>query len=270
MGREQQGVTIDTIDAWKELVTLSRSITQPHPAKVQAFSTEDMTAIVNERLAGTFTTSNIRSRIMALKHAFASSPTRPPILGFSIRHEDDRFQHVNFAAEYSALHFLNALLEDAKFKWVSDWEIEVQEPFFFWIKSDGVSLDTLMEYKFTKEEAEWELPQPYPQLARQIRRGKAPTAEHELITSKEPVKIAPASKPARQERPKAAVKAPKPSAEGLITIGDVAAEYGFDAKQARGIMRQANITKPDHGRWEWEEVPVLVRHAFEAAKKAKK
>lgn len=267
MGRDIEGVRTDTIDAWKELVTLSRSIPIAHPAKAKALSTEDMTAIVDERIAGTFTTSNIRSRIMALKHAFPSSPMRLPLMGFSIRHEDDRFQHVCFSAEYSARKFLDLLLEDAVYKWVSDWEIEVQQPFFFWIKSDGVSIDTLMDYKMTKEEQEWEIPQPYPSLARSIRRGKAPTAEHQLITADKP-EAKPA--PTRQATPRKPAKAPKPSAEGLITIGDVAAEYGFDAKAARGIMRNANITKPDHGRWEWSEVPVLVRHAFEAAKKAKK
>lgn len=272
MERERQGATQDTLDAWKELVEITRSIYPlKHPASAHTTTTDDMLAIVNEQLAGTFTTEKIKERIAMLKHAFPSSPQRLPLLGFSIRHEDDRFQHVNFAAEYAARHFLDLLLQDTKFKWVTDYEIEVHEPFFFWIKSDGVSLDDLMEYKMTKEEQDWELPAPYPALATRIRRGKAPSGEHQLITPDEPIAIKPKTSPAPVKNvprtPAKPKKAPRPSAEGLITIGDVAAEYGFDAKAARGILRKHSIEKPDHGRWEWKQVPPAVIKAFKAEQK---
>lgn len=269
MGRQQQGVTSDTIDAWKTLVTISRGITQSHPAKAKAYSIDDMTAMTDEIIAGTFTTENIKERIMALQHAFPSSPHRNPLVGFSFRYEDtDRFYHHTFAALYSAKHFIEQVLDGLKYKWVSDNEIEVQEPFFCWIKCDGtkVGFEDVLEHKFTKEEAEWELPAPYSTYVRQCRRTAS--SEHQVVKShqadEQPAQIV---KPAREKAPRKPAKAPKPSAEGLITIGDVAAEYGFDAKQARGIMRSAKIDKPDHGRWEWTTVPKEVHQAFKNFKK---
>ena len=50
-------------------------------------------------------------------------------------------------------------------------------------------------------------------------------------------------------------------------IGDVAATYAFDAKQARAIMRANKIDKPQSGRWEWETVPKAVYDAFKNFKK---
>ena len=207
---------------------------------------------------------------MALKHAFPSSPQRPPLLGLSFRHPDnDAFQHVAFASLYAAKHFLDAILDNTSFKWVSDDEIEVHKPHYFTIKCDGIEagLDTVFEYKFTNEELNWELPDNYRRMASQIRGNSAPTLQKAPETASQPEKRVLAKPEPKPARPKQPVASPKPSAEGLTTIGDVAASYGFDAKQARGIMRKAGIDKPASGRWEWASVPASVHKAFKDAKK---
>jgi hypothetical protein len=272
MGRKLAPVTRDTLDAWKELVAITREIfPKTHPAAASTLSQENLLAIVEERLANRFHAHLIHRRIQVLKHAFPSSPQRPPLLGLSFRFENrDKYIHQNFAAIYPAKHFLDIVLSSNSYKWVSDDEIEIQSPDgYVWIKCDGLEagLDTIVDYKFTSEEAAYILPDNIRAIALRISPAPEAAPRKKAIRQPEQVEKPARDAPSRQIRPKQPVASPKPSAEGLTTIGDVANSYGFDAKQARGIMRKAGIDKPSSGRWEWATVPASVHKAFKDAKK---
>lgn len=194
---------------------------------------------------------------MALERAFPSSPMVNPKINITIsRKRPEGFWHFAFVGTYAAKHFLDQLLDGAEYKWVSDSTIEMHShgDWNIHTQNSQTGLNDIFEHEFTKEEAAWVLPTPYPNQIRQIRgEGYFDTGAH--LAPEPAAKVsAPAkrskSEPAAPSRVKPA--ASKPKIEGLITLPEIAAPLGIDPKQARTILRAASYPKPDHGRWEFD------------------
>lgn len=198
---------------------------------------------------------------MALERAFPSSPMVNPKINITIsRKRPEGFWHFAFVGTYAAKHFLNQLLADAEYKWVSDSTIEMHShgDWNIHTQNSQTGLNDIFEHEFTKEEAAWQLPTPYPNQIRQIRgEGYFDTGAH--LAPEPAAKVSAPAKGAKNAQAASEVnsgarskKEPKPSKTGLITLPEIAEPLGIDAKQARGILRSANYPKPDHGRWEFD------------------
>lgn len=198
---------------------------------------------------------------MALERAFPSSPMVNPKINITIsRKRPEGFWHFAFVGTYAAKHFLDQLLADADYKWVSDSTIEMHShgEWNIHTQNSQTGLNDIFEHEFTKAEAEWVLPTPYPNQIRQIR-GES---YFDIAPARAASPAAKVSAPAKQAKTEPAAsqvnsgarskKEPKPSKSGLITLPEIATPLGIDAKQARGILRTANYPKPDHGRWEFD------------------
>jgi phage antirepressor YoqD-like protein len=84
-------------------------------------------------------------------------------------------------------------------------------------------------------------------------------AEHTNANTKEPTMTKPAAK-------KAAAKTETKETKGVVTVADIAAEAGVDAKAVRKVLRQRGVDKKD-GRYEW---PSLNNRTVKAVIKAVK
>lgn len=59
---------------------------------------------------------------------------------------------------------------------------------------------------------------------------------------------------AKKAKGKASKKAAKSDDdEGFVTIGDLAEEAGINAQSARVKLREAEVDKPEGGRWRWKD-----------------
>ena len=194
---------------------------------------------------------------MALERAFPSSPTVNPKINITIsRRKPEGFWHFAFVGTYAAKHFIDALLQDAEYKWVSDSMIEMHSHGDWNIHTQNslTGLNDIFEHKFTKAEAEWQLPTPYPNQIRQIRGESYFDIEPARAGSPAAQASAPAkgAKNAQETPSRVKQHVSKPSKSGLITLPEIASPLGLDAKAARNILRNAAYPKPDSGRWEFD------------------
>lgn len=183
----------------------------------------------------------INSKIKGLEPAFPSSPSRPPRYAVTFERNGRMHSIHTFYATYGAKKFIEAVLDGSEYKWLNDYTIATDE---VTIKCEP-NLEEIIEHEYTKAEAEWELPDPYPAEARSIATGIRVRIEPKQTTSDTP-------EPERIRSPK---RERKPSKDGLIDIGTIADELKIEPRQARAQLRKANVEKPASG-WAWPEADV--------------
>jgi len=181
----------------------------------------------------------------SISSPFTSFGGSQSIGGFWIRNlELGSRNFLNFAALYSAKKFLE------KFREKREWKIEELGPDDFEVKccqaeagdyvtiiedkvviswaSGQYKMRDLDTYKYKPLEAEWELPDPYPNHIKRMM-GEARSNEFKPVIKKERV-----------------------SRDGLISIADICDELQIDPREARAHLRKLNEKKPDAG-WAWDE-----------------
>lgn len=173
---------------------------------------------------------------------FPSAPTRPGKYCMYFIRGEQRMINI-FAAPYSAKKFFEAVLDGDKYKMISKTQL---------VMDCGIELrcDTLEEiinHKYTKDEAAWELPMPYPRQASVFRQG--PATGDEKAAKQSSSKTEKTSKPKPEPKPKKERK-PKPSRDGLVSVADIAEELKMEPREARAILRKQNVEKPEAG-WAW-------------------
>lgn len=182
---------------------------------------------------------------MKLKPPFPSSPSRPAVCDIKVTHAERDMMHVHsFGALYSAKKMVDALIGDSEYTEIN--ETCIKTDLGIKIKSDQLS--DIMKHKYTAEEKEWELPNPYPRMV-QLFRGESYKPEDKHLPKK-------AVMPTRVDKPEKAERVPrKPKPDGMITIQDLCAEMKLDPGKARAALRKSNTPKPEHG-WAWEKKDV--------------
>jgi len=191
-----------------------------------------------------------------MEAAFPSSPTRPPKWGIRINGRRNQNWHFAFCGTYAARHFIEAVMAQTTYKWVSNEELEIFEPLSLTLTCEQPNgLDAIMEHKLTKEEEAYTLPTPYPQqIAQMLGRPYALAGRPDASPGEEtPAKPA---KRARQRPERESGKA-KAIPDGLIPLDAITK----DPKKARNILRAANFPKPASGKW------LFTPQEAEAAKK---
>ena len=180
-----------------------------------------------------------------LKNPTPSSPNRNPVehLYFNIFDPDseaESFQTKGFSAFYAAAYWLNMIIDNRPFKWLTPNDIQIEH------KETGKTLlirgsylEDLIEYKPTKEEKSWQPPYPDSVQLRHIRDFHLKTKKPEFKEQPEPTKPIPRPKnPSRYKTQK------PPADDNQITVAQLAVQAGISPNKARQILRKNNIQKP--------------------------
>jgi hypothetical protein len=185
---------------------------------------------------------------LKLEPAFPAAPFKSSKWGFYIQHtKSTQTSFFNFGADYSAKHFLDFMINDKPFKWLSQESIVTDDGVVIRCEQ-GPKLEELMEYDFDELEAEWEIPEPYMSQWRKLRGEKVTHTPNETPSN---ANDAVNSALKRVRNAKERHTAPK-SREGLVTLAEIATALTLDPADLRKLLRKNNVTKPDAG-WAWPQ-----------------
>ena len=159
--------------------------------------------------------------------------------GFYVK-RGKRSSFFNFHSTYAAKKFLDYVIADLPFVWITTGRIEVDDTIVIREEMAG-QLENAIEHEYTPNEARWEIPEP-------MRSYYAGAIGRALPVESAP---APVSPPVR-ERPKPTAPRPAKNTTGtLVTIADIAQELSIDAREARALLRKAKVDKPGSS-WAWD------------------
>lgn len=199
------------------------------------------------------------------------SPTRPPKAHFYFTGlKPDGTEHFFFThaygAMYAAAHWLQRIMDEAegKLSWLSTNVIRIyHEDTGYSIIIKG-ELEEAAEYEPTKEEKAWTPPFPDSRKLSRAILYHIPKAELS------PQPTSPIDEP--EEKPKERHQAPKrhkttkPSADGTITVAQIAETLNIQPNKARNILRKASVAKPAGG-WTFKTDDPQVQKITELLKK---
>jgi hypothetical protein len=180
-----------------------------------------------------------------LPHPYPSSPIRLPthFIGITC---GKRYHSETFAATYAARAFVDHVVGDQSYKWLSHTRIRTEEN----VIVDSPELEDIIEHELTPAEEAWQLSD---QCKRQIfyvatgrRLRIRPFNDKKMYDSvAEPIKAI------QQERIR------RESPDGLVSIADICARIGMDPSKARRALRASTqIAHQAKGRWAWPESEV--------------
>lgn len=199
-----------------------------------------------------------------LKPHSPSSPTRPPIehFYFTIKNADGdevRFFTHAFAAEYAAHYWITAIMEHpATQNWKDDNTVVLTADNGWTLTVKGSHLEDMIEYKPTKEEAQWSPPIPDSSKLQSLETFEVPRSRASQPTEPEETeqKTKSTKKPSKP-KPAPRHKSQKPSPEGTLTVAALCAEYQIQPNKGRQLLRKAKIKKPEGG-WTFKtDDPIL-------------
>ena len=154
-----------------------------------------------------------------------------------------------FAAMYSAKKFLDALMLDDTWEEINDDKIRTSSG----VDINSIYLHDLLKYEMSPAEKSWEQPFNDRAAAHLMRTREHLPRESQAAQHVEEPKATPTEPETKKVSRGAKIKS---SADGLVTIGTIAADLGKSSREARGILRKAvkakTITKPDAG-WAYPE-----------------
>ena len=197
-----------------------------------------------------------------MRPAAPSNPTRPTKhhLYFTVYADGDPavINTIGYAESYAAARFVQTVTQDRKLHWISDDTLEIREnDKILQIKEHR--LEDLMEYTFTKEEAEWKIPET----------GLLYRVMHFSDETTRPSSPTPTSEP--EERPKTTSpkrhKTQKAPSAGQITVAQLAESLNIAPNKARNALRKANIAKPANG-WTFDANDPIVKTITDILKSA--
>ena len=164
-----------------------------------------------------------------MKNPHPSAPHRLARHVLYADREDGRRLVVAWVETYAAHHWLQELIGAEKVTRLAldtialgDGDIEVR----------CEELREVMEYKPCGDERDWVLPTPFVEGITRFcgERRQRKRVETALRVPKRPQRAA---------------------GDAYVTIAQLASELGMTPREARARLRQAKVSKPQHGRWEW-------------------
>lgn len=193
---------------------------------------------------------SIGAELLGLDPPFGAAPYRPNE-HFLYISKGDNFMGVGFGATYSARKFLDVLLQDDELsltRGISGKEDTVVSSSGIIIRADNIM--DIINYKYEGREEEWELNEDGNSgSARQAERFRSSSGIRVERTEESSTEGEPHPKREKKE------KAPRPSKEGLISIGQVAEDLKMEARDCRAILRKMKVEKPACG-WAWSKTDV--------------
>jgi hypothetical protein len=208
------------------------------------------------------------SKRSRLADPFPSSPTKPPrFVLYCNNHENERQYVVNAFSVYAARKLFDALVGENE---VEPSPLDPDRTMTFGdidIKSE--QMDKILAHQYSKEEEEWELPQPYPGDIDAFLTGRRMSKR--LDGEEGPKRIAKEGDNPQQVKREAK---PKVDRSKFITVQSLAADIGIDPRDARAALRKARVEKPAGG-WLGDETwakgirDILVKAKKELDKRGK-
>lgn len=178
------------------------------------------------------------AELLGLEEPFPAAPYRSGNHCLYINKSEARIV-VIFAATYAAKKYLELLIGGEAIKKTRG--ITGQEDTI--ISESGIlirceTIDEILSYKLNEAEERWQLGEPDTTNALNFKHGaheRGPDSEKVVAYKREKVK-----------------REPKPSKDGLTTIGQIAEELKIHPRDARAILRKKKIQKPSFG-WAWDK-----------------
>ncbi len=204
-----------------------------------------------------------------------------------LQRESDPYARVlilNFAAEYAARAFIDAVIHTDEWEWVDPIGTRkcIKTTTGARISMFGDNLEMLLDYKMNSDEKAW-IDEGMKQHVLRFKYGtheaarqsddneELPDGADETLGASRTTK----SKSRRKE-PRAP-KEPKVKVDksGFISANDIAKELKVEGREVRGVLRSSGLTKPDIG-WAWpkdskelKEMRALIEKGLKNGKKRK-
>lgn len=235
--QEDQGPSAITIRRYKALVRLVPDHTFAIP-----FDQLKERGLLNETIL------KERNDYMASAQkldAFPSAPAKPAKCSLRMEWPDiNTMQLRTFRGIWGAKKLYDFITEFKAVRWLDSTTLVVNETGLV-IKSP--ELEEIVEYKLKKEEETYEWPEPFlsevtafkNRTTVKLSRGNA---ERKSSTDDD------TPKPKREKKE----RVPRPSKDGLVSIGDIAQQLEIEPRIARGVLRTSKTPKPDAG-WAWPQ-----------------
>lgn len=229
----------------------------------------------------------VKSSGSKLKPAYAALGHNPYVVYCDLQRESDPYARVlilNFAAEYAARAFIDALIHNDEWEWIDPVGSRkcIKTTTGVRISMFRDDLEMLLDYKMNSEEKEWT----DEQMKQSVLRFKYGTHEaagknddneeledgtDETLGAGRTTKVK-----SRRKEPRAP-KEPKVKVDksGYVSANDIAKELKVEGREVRGVLRGSGLTKPDIG-WAWakdskelKEMKALIEKGLKAGKKKK-
>lgn len=178
---------------------------------------------------------------------FASSPAKPPKCSLRMEWPDtDMMQLRTFRDFWGAKKLFDFLTEFKQVRWLSTTKLVVNET---GMVISSPELEQIVEHKLDKKHEQYQWTEPF---LSEVTAFKNKTTI-KSSRGNERVHRQPAGADqddkihAKREKKE---RTPRPSKDGLISIGEIAAEMKIEPRIARGILRDTKTPKPDAG-WAW-------------------
>lgn len=212
----------------------------------------------------------VKSSKSKLKPAYGSTGHNPFVVYADLQREADPYARVlvlNFAAEYSAKAFIDALIHNDEWEWVDPVGSRkcIRTTGGVRISMFKDDLEMLLKYKPTEAEKEW-TDEEMKQKVLRFKYGVHEEAKRDdyeepedgtdetLGDNRKAKKRSKRKEPREPKTPK--VKVDK---SGYISANEIAAELKLEGREVRGILR-AKLQKPDIG-WAWEKGSAELKQA---------
>lgn len=228
----------------------------------------------------------VKSSKHKLKPAYGSTGHNPYVVYCDLQRESDPYARVlvlNFAAEYAARAFIDALIHNDEWEWVDPIGSRkaLRTTTGVRISMFGDTLEMLMGYKMTTAEKEWT----DDGMKQHVLRFKYGTHEatrksddnEELEDGADETLSSNRTKGKSRRKEPRAPKEPKVKIDksGFVSANDIAKELKVEGREVRGVLRSSGLTKPDIG-WAWpkdsdelKKMRKLIEKALKDGKKKK-
>lgn len=207
---------------------------------------------------------DVKSSKHKLKPAYASKVGGNHLVVYcDLQRESDHYARVlvlNFAAEYAARAFIDALIHNDEWEWVDPIGSRkcIKTTTGVRISMFKDDLEMLLDYKMSPAEKEWT----DEQMKQSVLRFKYGTHEatkknddnEELEDGADETLGTGRTKGKSKRREPRAPKEPKVKIDksGYVSANDIAKELKVEGREVRGVLRASGLTKPDIG-WAWEK-----------------
>lgn len=177
---------------------------------------------------------------------FASSPAKPPKCSLRSEWPDTgQMQLRTFRGLWGAKLFYDFLTDFKQVRWLSDTKLVVNET---GLVISSPELEQIVEYKLKKDEETYQWPEPFHS---EMTAFKNRTSVKSMKGNDRQLPDSEKRKSPKEKKE----RVPRPSKDGLISIGDIATELKIEPRIARGILRTTKTPKPDAG-WAWSQAEV--------------
>lgn len=173
---------------------------------------------------------------------FASSPAKPPKCSLRMEWPDtDQMQLRTFRDFWGAKKLFDFLTDFKAVRWLTTTKLVVNET---GMVISSPELEQIVEHKLDKKHEQYQWTEPF--LSEVTAFKNKTTIKSSKGNDKPKRERDDTPRPTREKKE----RVPRPSKDGLITIGDIASDMKIEPRIARGILRDTKTPKPDAG-WAW-------------------